>query len=189
MGQLIMWNIVSLDGCFEGTTPWSLGWFQHRLNDAFFSFVTEQLRTADALVFGRATYEGMAAHWSTATGEVADLMNTLPKTVFSRTLSDSAWGNTRITAEDPAEAIGTLKRNVPGNIFVFGSATLSLPLFNAGLFDEIRLGLTSVIVGQGRKLFPPESEFRDLNLREARVLSPSCVVLHYTKPAAPIAAQ
>jgi len=54
----------------------------------------EQLRAADMLLFGRVTYEGMAAYWKTAQVEVATYMNSLPKAVFSRTLDKVDWHNT-----------------------------------------------------------------------------------------------
>jgi dihydrofolate reductase len=179
MARLIMWNIVSIDGCFEGTTPWSLGWFQDRLDDSFFRFVIRQLKTANMLVFGRATYQGMEAHWTKATGEVADMMNTVPKIVFSRSLAAAEWKNTRLVHDDPVATLRDLKRDTTGNIFVFGSAALSLPLINADLFDEYRLGLKSIVLAQGRPLFPSGTNFKNLDLAAADVLSPNCVVLHY----------
>jgi dihydrofolate reductase len=183
MGKLIMWNLVSVDGCFEGETPWSLEWFQRGFTGAAIAFALDQLRTGDALVFGRKTYEGMFDYWSGATGDIAELMNALPKLVFSRTLTGSAWNNTRVVADDPVGFIGDLKRKVARNILVFGSAALSMPLMNADLFDEYRLGLTPVVLGRGRKLFGKGAERRELALIEARSVTPSLLLLRYA-PAA-----
>jgi len=83
-GKLMMWNLVSVDGCFEDETPWSLEWFQRGFNEAALAFALDQLRTGDVLVFGRKTYEGMFDYRPGATGDIAELMNTLPKIVFSR---------------------------------------------------------------------------------------------------------
>lgn len=69
---MIMWNLMTLDGFFDGPESWRLDWHQTVLDDAFFEFAIEQLRSADMLVFGRITYEGMAAYWQTATGEIAN---------------------------------------------------------------------------------------------------------------------
>jgi dihydrofolate reductase len=63
MGKLIMWNRVSVDGCFEGETPWALEWFQRGFTGAAIAFALDQLRTGDVLVFGRKTYEGMFDYW------------------------------------------------------------------------------------------------------------------------------
>ena len=63
MSKLIMWNLLSLDGYFEGVKSWELGWHPYIWGDELERFSLEQLRTADRLLFGRVTYEGMAAYW------------------------------------------------------------------------------------------------------------------------------
>lgn len=100
MSKLILWNMLSLDGYFEGATSWDVGWFQSFFSKELEDFSIEQLRRADALLFGRVTYEGMAAYWQTATGEIADYMNSLPKVVFSRTLKHVDWANARLAGID-----------------------------------------------------------------------------------------
>jgi len=183
MGKLIMWNLLSLDGFFEGTRNWDLDWHQVALDDNFFRFALEQLRSADTLVFGRVTYEGMARHWPTAKGEIAEFMNKLPKLVFSRSLERAEWANTRLVQDDAVATVRELKRQCVKNILVFGSADLSSTLIDAGLFDEYRLGITSVVLGRGRPLFREAMNQQKLSLQDARQLSPGCVVLRYT-PAA-----
>jgi dihydrofolate reductase len=86
-----------------------LSWHQTVLNDEFHSFALDQLYGADALLFGRVSYEGMGAHWQTATGKVADSMNKLPKYVFSQTLCTAGWSNTTLVREDPAQAVRRIK--------------------------------------------------------------------------------
>jgi dihydrofolate reductase len=172
-----------VDGCFEGEAPSALEWFQRGFTGAAVEFALDQLGTADALVFGRKTYEGMFAHWPGATGDIADLMTTLPKIVFSRTLTELDWNNTRVVADDPVVFVTTLKARVSRNIFVFGSAELSMPVMNANLFDEYRLGLTPVVLGRGRKLFGERAERRELALIEAREITPNLLLLRYA-PAA-----
>jgi dihydrofolate reductase len=96
-------------------------------------------------VFGRVTYEGMASYWSTATGEVADFMNTVPKVVFSKTLARADWNNTRLVNGDAAEAVARLKQAPGKEILIFGSADLSATLMQHGLIDEYRLGLNPIV--------------------------------------------
>jgi len=86
MRKLIMWNIVTLDGYFEGSQNWDLSFLEAVWGKELEQLSIEQLHSADYLVFGRVTYEGMAAHWTKAKGEIADLMNKIPKLVFSKTL-------------------------------------------------------------------------------------------------------
>src|SRR5260370_24033480 len=121
----------------------------------------------------------MAAYWSTAQGEIADLMNGLPKVVFSHTLRHADWSNTTLVTENAADKVAELKRRGKGNTFVFGSGNFSSTLINHGLFDEYRLALTPTILGSGRPLFGQALARTPLTLLEARPLSSGGVILRY----------
>src|SRR5262245_14009599 len=149
MRKLIMWNIITLDGYFEGEKRWDLPWHERVWGPELEQFSIEQLRSADCLVFGRVTYEGMASYWRTAEGEVARHMNRLPKVVCSRTLQTADWNNTTIVP-DAAAAIARLKQQGEGDMYVFGSANLAEALMNERLFDEYRIGIAPVVAGAGR---------------------------------------
>src|SRR3546814_18882445 len=109
MRKLIMWNIVTLDGYFEGDKQWDLPFHEVVWGTELEQLSIKQLNAADYLVFGRVTYEGMAAHWKNETGEIADLMNEIPKLVFSGTLTAADWNNTTLITTDAAAEIA--KRN------------------------------------------------------------------------------
>jgi dihydrofolate reductase len=121
-------------------------------------------------VFGRRTYEGMAGYWPSAEGEIAELMNTVPKVVFSRTLEKALWKNTRLVKDDAAEEVAKLKQEPGKDLFIFGSADLSATLTRHGLIDEYRLGLTPVVLGGGNPLFKLSPQRLPLRLVEARPL-------------------
>ena len=110
--------------------------------------------TAEALVFGRKTYEGMAAYWPEADeeGEIKSYMNALPKLVASRTLTDPAWNNSR-AVEDIAGELKAMKARTEKAIYIFGSGELMRSLLPEGVVDEIRLALVPVLLGQGTRLF------------------------------------
>jgi dihydrofolate reductase len=179
MSRLIMWNLLTLDGLFEGAKSWDLDFHQSVWGDELERLSIEQLRSADRLLFGRVTYEGLAAYWQTAKGEVADLMNSLPKVVASRTLHRADWSNTTIIKDNVAAEIQNLKRQGNGNTLVFGSAHLSLTLTEHGLFDEYRLAFAPVVLGAGKPLFPLNKPRLNLKLCDSRTLSTGCVILRY----------
>src|SRR5690606_18559114 len=93
MRKLIMWNMVTVDGYFEGPDR-DIGWFL--FEDELENYIRETQSTADTLVFGRVTYEMMAGYWPTAQGWIADFMNGIEKVVFSRTLASADWNNTKL---------------------------------------------------------------------------------------------
>lgn len=179
MRKLIMWNLITLDGLFEGPEPWDLKGHEYAWGDELERFSIEQGREVGALVFGRRTYEGMAAHWRTATGEIAEFMNAIPKYVFSRTLKSADWANSTLVNEDAGDAVARLKNEAGKDLFVFGSADLSATLIRDGLFDEYRIGLISVTLGAGKPLFKSGSELLKMELLESRPLGARCVLLRY----------
>lgn len=179
MRQLIMWNLISLDGYFEGAKHWDLPWHEPLWGEELEQFSLDQLQSADMLVFGRVTYEGMAEYWQTATGAVADYMNSLPKIVCSRTLQEASWNNTTLIKHDAANEVAKLKQQGNGNMLVFGSANLSKTLMNEKLFDEYCIGIALVIHGSGRHLFSDELKPDWLQLLEVRQLSTGCLILRY----------
>jgi dihydrofolate reductase len=178
MRKLIMWNMVTLDGFFEGAHPWDLDFHNTGWGEELQRFAHEQMDAADLLLFGRVTYEGMAQYWSTATGETADRMNAMQKVVFSRTLTSADWANTRLVGADAAQEVARLKAQPGKDILVFGSADLCDSLTRAGLIDEYRLGLNPVVLGQGTPLFKPGTD-QAMRLLEARPLQTGGVLLRY----------
>ncbi len=180
MRKLIMWNIITLDGYFEGDRNWDLPFHEVVWGQELHALSVEQLHSADYLVFGRVTYEGMAAHWTKAEGEIADLMNHIPKIVFSRTLESADWNNTTLMKENPSAEIQKLKEQRGKDMYVFGSANLSETFVNDDLFDEYRIGIAPVILGSGRLLFREGLSSKKLSLVSSQQLETGGVVLKYT---------
>lgn len=178
MRRLIMWNLMTLDGFFEGPSPWDLGFHETVWGKELEELSIQQLRSADCLLFGRRTYEGMAAYWQSAQGEIAELMNSIPKVVCSRTLRAADWHNTTVV-QDAAADVKALKREGDRNIFLFGSADLSRTLMKNGLFDEYRICLVPAVLGAGRPLFSGEAGSVALELQEAYAVATGGVVLRY----------
>jgi dihydrofolate reductase len=179
MRKLIVWNLISLDGFFEGAQPWELDWHEYVWGDELERLSLEQLDSADLLLFGRATYEGMAAYWSAATGAVAELMNGIAKRVYSRTLKRADWSNTTLVPDDAAADVARLKQAGDANVLIFGSARLTASLARRDLVDEYRLGLVPVVLGRGTPLFPAAAARQRMELVEATPLRSGCVILRY----------
>jgi dihydrofolate reductase len=176
-----MWNIITLDGYFEGNHNWDLSFLEAIWGQELERLSIEQLQAADFLVFGRVTYEGMAAYWTKEVGEIADLMNKIPKLVFSKTLKTADWNNTTLIKENVSAEIKRIKEEGGNDMYVFGSANLSETLLNDNLFDEYRIGIAPVILGSGKPLFRGGITSKNLSLISARQLSTGGVVLTYAK--------
>ncbi|MYT33047.1 MULTISPECIES: dihydrofolate reductase family protein [unclassified Streptomyces] len=124
----------------------------------------EGLEKAEALLFGRRTWQTMAAAWPERGGDpFADRMNALPKYVVSTTLDDAqlTWDNTtRIPGDEAVARIRELRAADGGDLLVMGSPTLVRTLVGEGLVDELRLVLMPVLLGGGKRIFPDDGALR-----------------------------
>jgi dihydrofolate reductase len=180
MRKLIMWNVITLDGYFEGDKPWDLDFHQLVYGEELERLSIEQLDSADGLIFGENTYKGMAEYWSKEKGEVADRMNRIKKYVCSSTREKADWNNSTII-NDAVRELPKLKAEGSNNLFVFGSGTLSGSLTKADLFDEYRLCIAPVILGKGKRLFPDGLPYSELSLLESKQLTTGGVILKYER--------
>jgi len=182
MRRLVAWNLMTLDGYFEGKEPWDLSFHERAWGEELEEFSKQQGAEIGTLLFGRRTYQGMAAYWSSAPDEVAQIaqmMNSLSKAVVSNTLASADWNNTQLLQGDAATAVRSLKAEAGKDIFVFGSAELLWALLDAGLVDEYRLCIAPRLIGAGNPLFKPGSTLQDMDLLESRSLKTGAVLLRY----------
>ena len=180
MRKLIMWNVITLDDYFEGKKPWDLDFHQLVWGEELERISIEQLDTADALVFGANTYRGMAEYWQKEKDEIGSRMNRIKKYVCSATLEKADWNNTTII-KDAATELPKLKEESGGDLFVFGSGELSNSLIKADLFDEYRLCIAPVILGEGKRLFADGLPYTELSLLKTQQLKSGGVILWYRR--------
>jgi dihydrofolate reductase len=181
MRKLYSFMVITLDGFYEGPDG-EFDW--PNVDQEFNEFGIEQLHDTDLLLFGRATYEGMAGHWPTTAArqddpEVAELMNGLPKVVVSTTLASADWADTRIVRENLAEEITKLKRQSGRGIAIMGSPALTVSLIELGLVDELRVLVHPIVLGAGRSLFRTTGDRLPLELLQARTFKSGNVLLTY----------
>jgi dihydrofolate reductase len=183
MPKLYSFNMVTLDGFFEGPEPWSIDW--HNAGDQEFNdFAMEQLNTLGTLIFGRATYQGMAGYWTSPEAlendpVVAGAMNSLPKIVISRTLESADWNNTRLVRDHITDEITRLKAQPGKDLAVFGSANLMSTLMKLNLIDEHRVMINPVLLGRGTPLFQGVDARLNLKLVNTRMFKSGNVLLTY----------
>lgn len=181
MRSLVLWDMMTLDGRFEGTAPWQLEFHELVWGEELEAFSQQQLDAVGTLLFGSKTYEGMADYWSGATGPIADRMNAVEKRVASRTGTQRTWNNTRVLEGEIANHVDALKAEPnKKDIYVFGSAELTASLMELDVVDEIRLCLVPCVLGGGTPLFRSGPR-RDFTLTEAHPLQTGGVILRYNR--------
>ena len=168
---------VTIDGVVEdpaGAEGFQRGGWIGRIGergrDGAARVLLEEALVAEAQLFGRRTYEFLAARWPSRNGALADRLNDMPKYVVSSTLTDPEWANTTVLVGDVVHQVSKLKEELVGEIVVAGSIRLVRTLMENHLVDELRLMVYPVVLGSGERLFGETSDLRPLRLVETRTV-------------------
>jgi dihydrofolate reductase len=184
MRKLIVFNHVTLDGYFVDADG-AMSWARPGNDDPEYSqFVAQNASGGGELLFGRVTYAMMASYWPTPIAdqhapEVAKGMNTMAKVVFSRTLKEAAWNNTRLLKGDLIEEVRKLKEESGQGMAILGSGSIVAQLALENLIDEYQMMVDPVALGRGRSLFEGIREKLNLKLASNRVFKNGKVYLSY----------
>jgi dihydrofolate reductase len=158
MAKVVLSLNVSLDMVMQSPGPNDVpfkyrGWaVDFDRGDDAGRFELESVQHATALLLGRVTYEAMQSFWPTADGELADKLNALPKFVVSSTLTKPSW-NAKVLGDSWLDNLARLRKDLDGDIVVYGSRRLSRALLEGGLVDELRLLVYPLVLGAGERLF------------------------------------
>ena len=179
MRKLISSINITLDGFCDHTAVIA--------DDELHQQANALLKSADLMLFGRATYQLMEAGWpplvkkpsgNKPMDEFALLIDSIPKIVFSQTLKEVTWKNTKLLAGGIKEEVIKLKQQ-PGRNIIVGSPTLIVTLTQLGLIDEYRFCVQPIILGKGLPLFKNISQRIDLPLLSTKTFHSGAVTLYY----------
>lgn len=175
--RIVLSDFMSLDGVVQAPGGkeedtdggfahggWSMPFFDV---DAMGPVLGEVMGQTDALLYGRRTWQGMAAAWPERGGDpFADSMNSITKYVASRSLTqeDLHWENSHLLAGDALDAIGDLRAQEGGYLQVMGSPSLAAQLIEHDLVDEYRIMIEPILLGGGKRMFPEGGTSRTLEL-------------------------
>ncbi len=184
MRKLIVFNHMSLDGYFTDANG-DMSFARNPIPDKEWdAFVSSNAGSGGALVFGRVTYDLMVSFWPTPMAaeqmpDVAERMNNLPKVVFSRTLKDVSWNNTKLVKSDLVGETRKMKQEEGENMVIFGSGSIVSQLAQEGLIDEYQIVVDPVALGNGRTMFEGIQEKLTLKLKKTRTFGNGNVLLCY----------
>lgn len=194
MRKVIASTFVTLDGLMGGPNEemdW-IGWVLDNLDGEMENDIADQLKSVDAILLGRVTYQIMANCWPTATAGasvrrsqgaedpiITDEMNNLPKIVFSKTLQKTEWKNSRLIKENIKDEILKIKQQPGKDMVILGSASIVQTFTNLGLIDEYRLLLHPVVLGNGKPLFKDIKDRLNLKLMKTKTYKNGVVSLDH----------
>jgi dihydrofolate reductase len=176
MRRVSVTEFLSLDGVMQGPGDPDEdrsggfahgGWHLPYVDDVFMQSASEGMAETGGFLFGRKTYEIMAAHWPSQpdSDPFAAILNGLPKYVASTTLREPLeWKGSTLLQGDAPTAVAELKEQPGGDLVVLGSGELVRALMDHDLVDEFRLMIDPIVLGGGKRLFPEGGQKRPLRL-------------------------
>jgi dihydrofolate reductase len=172
------------DGGFEHG-----GWHLPYFDDTSREWVVRGYAEAGGFLFGRRTYQNLAAYWPNASEEeqvIAEPLKTKPKYVASKTLTEPLeWQNSTLLTGDITRAVRTLKQEDGGDLHVIGSPGFAQTLIEHELVDEYRLMIDPLVVGGGKRLFRGGSVPKPLRLVESQATSTGAILATYAAAEGP----
>ena len=183
MRKLLMFNNITLDGYFTDSNS-DMSWAHKNADDEWNKFTSENASGGGVLLFGRKTYELMVSFWPTKQAhemmpEVAEGMNNLPKVVFSRTMQEATWNNTKLVKDDIVEEVRRMKNEAGDSMVIMGSGTIVSQLTQARLIDEYQFVVHPLVLGSGRTLFEGVKDHLPLKRVNSRTFGNGNVLLTY----------
>jgi dihydrofolate reductase len=184
MRNVHVFDNVSLDGFFTDANS-DMSW-AHKHDEEWSAFASGNASGEAELLFGRVTYEMMAAFWPTPQAAqtlpaVAAGMNRAHKIVFSRTLETVQWQNTTLLKGDLVAEVTRLKRQPGADLVILGSGSLVSQLTEARLIDQYQIAVNPIVLGRGRTLFETVATRLPLTLRKTQSFANGNVVLWYER--------
>ncbi|HET9724758.1 MAG TPA: dihydrofolate reductase family protein [Actinomycetota bacterium] len=190
MRKLVLIEFLSLDGVMQAPgdpNEDTEGGFRHGgwqipfMDDVFMAAAGEGMAETDAHLFGRKTYQIMAAYWPTAPADdpFAQHLNSIEKYVASRTLERVEWRNTTLIEGDVVQAVRDLKERPGKNIAVLGSGDLAQTLMANDLVDVYSLSVVPIVLGSGKRLFRDSDRVRRLRLVDSKPTTTGGLMLTY----------
>lgn len=158
---------LSLDGRVNGPGgDYDMSWIvPHAVSEGAREHMVKVTSPATTALLGRKNYQGFAFYWpAVADNEQADprdrafaqWLNAVEKVVFSTTLKDADWGNSRVVSGDPAAEVRNLRQQQGGDIIILASSSIIRSLLKAGEVDRLSILLCPELAGGGARLFDGE---------------------------------
>lgn len=191
MRELVVIEFITLDGVMQGLGSPDEdrdggfehgGWAAPYADDVQTEVAGEGLSSTTAYLFGRRTYDKMAAFWpgQPDTNPMAAHLNATPKYVASRTPAALTWRNAQVLDSELVPAVTRLKSQGAGTIAVLGSGVLVEDLVAHDLVDRYRLFLHPLLLGTGKRLFRETDQPVHLRLADCTRTSTGVLLLDYT---------
>jgi len=187
VARIIVFNLLSLDGFFEGKNH-DISW--HRVDDEFNKFAVQHTKQFGSIIFGSRTYKLFEDFWPTAVNnpemsnddqEIAKIIDDAKKFVFSKKLKKFTWKNSILLNDINKKEIEDLKKKNKKDMVIFGSGTIVSQFSDLGLIDEYRFIINPVVLGEGTPMFNDVAKGFNLKLKSNKVFKNGNILVSYSE--------
>jgi dihydrofolate reductase len=164
MKKIKLFEHISLDGVIEHEGGYKYGaWTAPYRSPAGLQAVLEAQGPRFDLLLGRRTYDAWSGYWpKAASSPMADALNAATKYVATHRPESLGWGPVKDLGADIIESVRALKSHDGPDLIVWGSSTLTTPLLDQGLVDELVLIIYPVLLGRGKRVLSDTVDAREL---------------------------
>ncbi|HEY3714535.1 MAG TPA: dihydrofolate reductase family protein [Jatrophihabitantaceae bacterium] len=192
-GRTVLGNIsLSLDGRVSGRGgDYDMGWIvPHAVTDASRAHMTRVTSPATTALLGRKNYQGFGGFWPAVADDAnahpddrafSRWLNDVEKVVFSTTLTETEWHNSRVTKADPASVVKELRQQDGGDIIVLASASVIRNLLAAGELDRLSITLCPEIVRGGAYFWDGVDTASSWSLTDSTATESGAICLLYDR--------
>lgn len=185
MRKLKLQMSMTLDG-FVGGPHGEMDWMISSWTDDLNNYVARIVKDIGTIILGRKLAEGFIPYWGDVAKDTSHpeydggrIFTDTPKIVFSKTIQESPWENTKIAGGDLVAEINQLKKQPGQDIYACGGASFVSALLAHELIDEYFLLINPAAIGQGLTIFKEAGGMRALRLVEAVPTECGVVAMHY----------
>jgi dihydrofolate reductase len=183
---------LSLDGRFNGPGgDYDMSWIApHAVTPGSLAHMIRVISPATTALLGRKNYEGFGGYWPTVADDenapaesrtFSRWLNEVDKVVFSSTLTETPWENSRLAATDPATTVKDLRREEGGDIIVLASSSIIRALLAADELDQLSITLAPELVGGGGRLFDETTPATSWTLAHSTPTESGALTLLYNR--------
>jgi len=183
MRKINSFQFMTLNGFLQGPNG-DISWHKHRKDEETNQFAEEGAQSQSILLFGRVTYEMMAGYWPSPMAKqndpkIADGMNKSEKIVFSNSMKNAEWENTKVVRGDIIQKMKEMKKAPGNNMTLLGSGSILSQFAENGLIDSFQIMLDPLAIGSGVSIFSQISKQLNFKLIDVKKFNSGVLLLNY----------
>lgn len=176
---------ITVDGFIAGLNN-EMDWMKFPWSEDIINYVREITDPVDTILLGRNLAQGFIPHWENVAKNPEDpefegglKYSGTPKVVFTKTLNECVWSNTKLAKNDLTDEVNELKNQPGGDLIAYGGGKFVSSLIQHHLIDEYHLFVNPTAIGNGMPIFKELNQYLNLELAECKKFDCGIALIKY----------